>query len=49
MTSAQTRPGFAPRAMTLGALAAGATAIGLLAIGWVSIGKLRFFTRSQSY
>jgi hypothetical protein len=49
MTSAQTRPGFAPRAITLGALAAGATAIGLLAIGWVSIGKLRFFTRSQSY
>jgi hypothetical protein len=49
MTSAQTGPGFAPRAITLGALAAGATAIGLLAIGWVSIGKLRFFTRSQSY
>jgi hypothetical protein len=49
MTSAQTRPGFAPRAAVLGALAAGATAIGLLAIGWISIGKLRFFARNQSY
>ena len=41
MTSVETRPGFAPRAMALGALAAGATAIGLLAIGWISIAKLR--------
>jgi hypothetical protein len=49
MTDVQTRPGFAPRAMTLGALAAAATAIGLLAIGWVSIGKLRFFARPQNY
>jgi hypothetical protein len=48
MTSAQTKPGFAPRPMTLGALAAGATAIGLLAIGWISIGKLRFFARPQN-
>jgi hypothetical protein len=49
MTSVQTRPGFAPRAMALGALAAGATAIGLLAIGWISIAKLRFFARPQNY
>jgi hypothetical protein len=49
MTGLQTKPGFAPRAMTLGALAAGATAIGLLAIGWISIGKLRFFARPDSY
>lgn len=48
MTSDQARPGFAPRATVLGALAAGATAIGLLAIGWISIGKLRFFTRPQN-
>jgi hypothetical protein len=45
MTSDQTRPGFAPRAITLGALTAAATGIGLLAIGWISIGKLRFFAR----
>lgn len=49
MTSVQTKPGFAPRAMALGALAAGATAIGLLAIGWISIAKLRFFARPQNY
>jgi hypothetical protein len=49
MPGVQTRPGFAPRAMALGVLAAGATAIGLLAIGWISIGKLRFFARSQNY
>jgi hypothetical protein len=49
MTDVQARPGFAPRAMTLGALAAGATALGLLAIGWISIGKLRFFARPNSF
>jgi hypothetical protein len=49
MTSVQSKPGFAPHAMTLGALVAGATAIGLLAIGWISIEKLRFFARPQNF